>query len=100
MSQDFSMIVPIHEHKIEVLMPEIKPVQAELGTVQLTPEQLQARDAVLTSDGDNKEADQVAGLIGIWTGTMLLHDLAIEHLGQPTEEQLPERKKTKDEEEV
>ena len=49
-----------------------------------TAEQVNAADGVFTDH--RKESETVAGLIGLWTGVLLLHDLAIEHLDAPADE--------------
>jgi len=93
MSEHLSLIIPAHQHRIEVLAPELKPAPADVGAAHLTPEQLQAQDAVFQQDADSKEAQQVAGLLGMWSGTLLLHDLVAEHLEQPVDEELTKWKK-------
>jgi hypothetical protein len=50
-----------------------------------TPEQVRAADGVF-ADHKQSESDAVAGLIGMWTGVLLLHDLAVEHLDAPKDE--------------
>jgi hypothetical protein len=55
-----------------------------------TADQVRAADGVFA---DRKESDTVIGLIGMWTGVLLLHDLAVEHLDRPDEEQRPPRPK-------
>ena len=58
-----------------------------------TAEQVRAADGVFA---ESKEADTVLGLLGMWTGTLLLHDLAREHL-QPPRDQVPPRLRKDDE---
>jgi hypothetical protein len=49
-----------------------------------TSEQVQAAEAIFAAE--ERESRLVAGLLGMWTGTMLLHDLAKEHLSPPADE--------------
>lgn len=60
-----------------------------------TPAEARAAEAVFASE--QKEQATVAGLLGMWTGTLLLHDLAHEHLSGPADEDdpPPNRKKKK-----
>ena len=60
----------------------------------LTPEQIRAVDAALASD---EESQAVAALMGMWTGSMLLHDLAQEHFHVPADEEIEPRLKKKPE---
>ncbi len=63
------------------------------------PEQVRAVETVFAEK--QAESATVAGLLGLWTGTMLLHDLAIENFtpaaGELEEEEL-KRKKNRSEE--
>ncbi len=61
-----------------------------------TPEQVRAADGVFAG---RKESETVAGLIGMWTGVLLLHDLAVEHLDRPKEEAQPPNPKLPNEDE-
>jgi len=49
-----------------------------------TPEQVQAAEALFAAQ--DRESSTVAGLLGMWTGVMLLNDLAHEHLSEPVDE--------------
>lgn len=48
-----------------------------------SPEQIQATDALFAQDHDS---ESTARLMGMWFGTMLLHDLAREHFNSPADE--------------
>jgi hypothetical protein len=50
----------------------------------LTDEQVRASEAVFAAR--QRESDQVASLLGIWTGTMILKDLTTETFTEPVEE--------------
>lgn len=54
-----------------------------------TEEQALATDEYFAqaADAPDAEAQAVAGLMGLWTGTLLLHDLAVEHLRGPKDEE-------------
>lgn len=95
MADEISMAVPVRPHEVEiVLMPEV-PTPPPAGAVtSLTPEQVQAREVVFQQDAQDRESRQVAGIVGLWTGTLLLHDLAIEHLSPAeNEDSRPRRPK-------
>lgn len=53
-------------------------------------EQVRALEAVFSAK--DAESNTVAGLLGLWTGTMVLHDLAIETFSEPAGEVEPEGK--------
>jgi hypothetical protein len=54
------------------------------------PEQAHAAEAVFAAQ--EQESEAVAGLLGMWTGTMLLNDLAKEHFSRPEDEEEEEEK--------
>ena len=58
------------------------------------PEQVQAADAVFAAE--ERESHAVAGLLGMWTGTMLLNDLAQEHFSPPADEELEEARRRRE----
>lgn len=58
-----------------------------------TPEQVQAAEALFAAE--ERESQHMAGLLGMWTGTMLLHDLAKEHLSPPADERDEDEKPKK-----
>src|SRR5579884_3646131 len=58
-------------------------------------EQIQKADGVFAH---SRDSDLMAGLAGMWTGAMLLHDLAAEHFDRGSEEEeLAEEVKREDE---
>ncbi len=64
----------------------------------VSPIQGQAIEAVFTQDHLDRESQLAAGLLGLWTGSILLHDLAVEHLSSPADpEVLPRRDKGENE---
>jgi hypothetical protein len=63
------------------------------------PEQVRALEAVFTAK--EQEATNVAGLLGVLSGTMVLHDLAVDTFTGPFEEEEPEEEpREKDEPEA
>ncbi len=93
MSDEFTLVAP------RVLIPsETVVVPVEHGPLPGVtrevpdPEQMRAAEAAFTHD--NQEAHAVAGVLGLWTGALLLHDLAAEHFeGRDEEEEtLPRRR--------
>ncbi len=62
----------------------------------LNPEQLRALDANFVPTDENRA---VAGLLGVWTGSVLLADLAKEHFHVPPAEPAPESKEEEEEDE-
>jgi hypothetical protein len=56
----------------------------------VTPEQARAADAVFA---EQKESSVLAGLLGLWSGGMLLKDLATEHFAQAEDEDEEEEDK-------
>jgi hypothetical protein len=62
-----------------------------------SPAAIRANEAVFAEQAANdNEQHLVAGLVGMWTGTLLLHDLAREHLDPPANKE-EEKAKKKDE---
>jgi hypothetical protein len=75
-----SMIVPPPPQRMEV--PALIPPPLTTALAPPTPEQVRAVDAVFTANPGQAEAHAVEGLICLWSGTLLLHDLAREHFGK------------------
>jgi hypothetical protein len=64
-----------------------------------TPEETLAVEAVFAQE---RESQVVLGMLGVWTGALVLHDLAVEHFSRPEDEEEDEpdpRKKKRGEEE-
>jgi hypothetical protein len=61
---------------------------AEAALPPPSAEQVRTADEVFTH---SQEGRAVAGMLGLWTGALLLHDLAIEHFeSRPEDEDEPE----------
>jgi hypothetical protein len=90
MSQEHVLAAPQVIIPCETLTAPVE-VLPLLGNSQEVPgpEQIRAVEAVFTQDQADRERHLVSGLLGLWTGTVLLHDLAVEHLSRPTPENLP-----------
>lgn len=63
----------------------------------LTDEQVRAAEAVFAAK--QRESDQVANLLGIWTGAMILKDLTTETFAEPVDEIEPRLRPKDDSEE-
>jgi hypothetical protein len=63
-----------------------------------SPTEQDARAAEALFAAKQKENSNVAGLLGLWTGTMLLNDLAMDMFNEPAEEEEPEKKNSDDDE--
>ena len=62
-------------------------------------EEVRALEAVFAAK--ERESTVVSGLLGLWTGTLVLHDLAVETFAETEDEVEPENKpKEKDEPEI
>src|SRR5438046_462164 len=64
-----------------VEMPEMPIAAVEAPSPPPSPEQVQAAEAVFAAR--ERESETVAGLLSMWTGITLLHDLALETFGKP-----------------
>lgn len=85
---DKAMFAPAHQSPAPVL-----------PSAPADSEQVRALEAVFAAD--EKESSAAASLLGLWTGAMLLHDLAVETFSEPAGEVEPEENpKEKDEPEI
>ena len=57
-----------------------------------SPEQVRASEAVFSQE---RESNACLGLLGIWTSTVLLHDLALEHFWTSREDEDEEARRRK-----
>jgi hypothetical protein len=94
MSHEMPHIAPLEVRPVEVVTPP--PAEPALPP-QLTavdPEQVQQLDAFFARKDENST---VAGLLGLWTGALVLHDVARDHFAPPVgeveDEEEPEKKK-------
>jgi hypothetical protein len=97
MSHESLVVAPRSDLVIENIAAQLPaahlPLEAQAAP---TTEQIQTADGVFVDPAENRA---VVGLLSVWTGTMLLHDLMAEHLARPREEeQQPVRLKPRPEE--
>jgi hypothetical protein len=84
-------LIALPETKLVVEAPAQPVVEGPSAVLPApTAEQVRAADGVFT---DHKESETVAGLIGMWTGVLLLHDLAFEHFDVAADEDEPRHPK-------
>jgi hypothetical protein len=77
MSDEFALVAPKIAIPSETVTPPVEHAPLPGVTVEAPPpEQVKAAEAYFTRQEENH---LVAGLMGMWTGTLLLHDLAVEH---------------------
>jgi hypothetical protein len=81
MSENVVGIVPLfgQQPPERVILPPDPPATPHAPA---NPEQVHAVDAVFAQE---RESHLVAGLLGVWTGSLLLADLAKEHFHVPTD---------------
>lgn len=86
-----------NEHLVPIPPPNVRVDPAQVQPLEIPPavgaelpppsaEQVRAADHTFRH---SQESDLVMGVLGMWTGTLLLHDLAIEHFDRPEEETHP-----------
>jgi hypothetical protein len=94
MSDEFALVAPRIEIPSETVTAPVEQAPLPGVTVEAPPpEQARAAEAYFTRQQENH---LVAGLMGMWTGAMLLHDLAAEHFEERDEiDEARERMKKK-----
>jgi len=78
MSQESPLMIPAPiQNDRQIIMPALEaPVQPP-SSLAREPGQARAVEALFAAQ--ERESDQVAGLLTLWTGTLVLHDLALEN---------------------
>ncbi len=66
------------------LMPEMPIAAVEAPSPPPSAEQARVAEAVFAAQ--ERESETVVGLLSMWTGAMLLHDLALENFSKPAGE--------------
>ena len=85
MSQESLVVVPRTDLVIENIAAQVPAACPPLENLAApTAEQVRTADGVFVDPAENRA---VIGLLGLWTGTMLLHDIMAEHLARPREEE-------------
>jgi hypothetical protein len=83
MSAEILIAAPYHPVCVTTTT-DAAPVTPDVALLAPTPEQVRAVDRVFTRD--TRDADTVAGLVGLYTGVLILRDLAVEHFA-PTDDE-------------
>lgn len=85
MSHDLTMATP-HGEQIRLIVDQQTqcPPPGDEALPPATPERARAVEAVFTQQ--DKESDQVLGLLGLWTSALVLHDVAVETFDPPAGE--------------
>jgi hypothetical protein len=75
---------------VQPSQPEPAPPATEaVQNVPHSPDQIRAADAVFAQ---HKEHSVVAGMLGLWSGALLLNDLAKEHFTESVDDEEEEKK--------
>ncbi len=74
--------VVVPQVQLDAPLAAVAPAVPDHALPPPTPQQARVADHVF---GQEKEASAVAGLFGMWSATLLLHDLMAEHLSRPDE---------------
>jgi hypothetical protein len=96
MSDEFMIVAPKVVVPTETVVAPVEQAPLPGVTVEAPPpEQGRAAEAYFSKEQENH---LVAGIMGMWTGTLLLHDLAVEHFeGRDDIDEERERHKQKPE---
>jgi hypothetical protein len=85
MSHEFTMVTPGGDQLRLIVDQQAQcPPPGGQALAPATPEQARAVEAVFASQ--DREHHQVAGLLGLWTGALVLHDIAVETFDPPADE--------------
>jgi hypothetical protein len=76
-----------------LLLPPVEVPSPLHPSSPADPTQVRAVEAAFSAQ--ERESHAVEGLLGMWTGAMLLHDLATETFSEPAGEVEPEEQKEK-----
>lgn len=84
--EDLLVVQPQHEPPMQVILDRPEPPPHVVAPH--SPDQIKALDALMTEENQDS---LMAGLIGLWGGSMVLGDLVQAHLGErPSPEKKPE----------
>jgi hypothetical protein len=90
-SHEAPLLPPITRVEVENLHAQIiDRVPGEEHPVAPTQEQVRAADEVFARD---KESEQVLGILGMWTGALMLHDIMVDTFDVSEEEEEKPSKK-------
>jgi hypothetical protein len=92
MSLESNIGAPMEKVSIHAIIPPGQAPARECPEFPPAPvEQVRAIETVFAQD---QESQSAAGLLGLWAGSVLLHDLLTDHLNRPEEEEEPARRTT------
>ncbi len=96
MSHELPVASPYLAGQVEAIRPPLAEQSLPPPVVaKPSPEQVRAVEAIFSQD---RESDMVSGLLGMWMGSLLLRDLAVEGLDRPAEGEIKKpRLKDRDE---
>jgi uncharacterized BrkB/YihY/UPF0761 family membrane protein len=78
-----------HEAAVTTVVEQkVLPPAPEIHVPAPTAEQVQAANNAFTH---SRDSDTVVGLVGLWTGILLLKDLAVENFAVPQDEEEQKR---------
>ncbi len=77
-------VTVVHGDQIQVVLPPAAAPGLVLPEPAPTPEQVRAAEAVFAQD---PESEAVAGLWGMWAGTLALHAIAVDTFQTPEEDE-------------
>jgi hypothetical protein len=88
MSEHIPIVVP---HPSEQLQAQILPPEQEPPAQVVTPASPEQTRAVHAVFAQQEEKSQLANFLGLWTGAMLLKDMAVDALHESEEEDEEEK---------
>jgi hypothetical protein len=91
MSLESNIGAPVEKISIQAILPP--GACPALECPEFPPAPVAQARAIETVFAQEQESQAVAGLLGLWTSSMLLHDMLAEHLSPPADEELPPRAK-------
>src|SRR6266481_7344503 len=96
MSHESDLVMPLPpQMEKAIIMPVLDPMHHP--PLEHSPNESEIRAAEAVFAAKERESAAVAGLLSLWTGTMLVNDLAMETFSEPGGEK-PDVQKQKDEE--
>jgi hypothetical protein len=84
MTHESTLVLPVAVQVDKAVFAPAHQSPAPVLPAHADAEQVRALEAVFTAK--DKESATVAGLLGLVTGTMVLHDLAVETFSEPAGE--------------
>jgi hypothetical protein len=95
MTHEAPVVVPVAiEYNEAILAPGVEAPAPPLPQPPPDSKEAHAVEAVFAAQ--EHESQTVLGLLGMWTGTLLLHDLAVETFSEPVDEAEVALQKDKD----